>query len=198
MRLPRRFACRRVASHSLRAHRGVSLLISLLLLSILSIATVAAIQTAGLQERVAGNTRDRILAFNAAESALRDAEDYLRREENLPLFDGSEPGHFKMNMFPGLQLSRVPNGTVPDGSSVEVWKDPATVAYAKTRGILYGAKTSVAALPELSEQPRFVIEMMPVDSSRPITYRITAVATGRDSSLVVLQNFYTPPQKTAL
>jgi type IV pilus assembly protein PilX len=179
-----------------RKQRGVSLLLSLLLLAVLSVATVAAMQTAGLQERIAGNTRDRTLAFNAAESALRDAEQYLRTEPILPLFDGSVNGHYRKNEFPGLSLTRVSPGTVADGSAFEVWNDPATIAYVTSRGIAYGAKTGVAELPDLPTQPRYIIEMMPSDSSRPITYRITAVASGRDASLVVLQSFYTPPQKT--
>jgi type IV pilus assembly protein PilX len=176
--------------------RGVSLLVALLLLAVLSVATVAAMQTAGLQERIAGNTRDRTLAFNAAESALRDAEDYLQTEAFLPLFDGSVNGHYRKNEFPGLDLTRVSSGTVPDGSATDVWKDPAMVAYVVARGISYGSKTQVAVLPDLIVQPRYIIEMMPSDSSRPITYRITTVAKGRDASLVVLQSFYTPPQKT--
>jgi type IV pilus assembly protein PilX len=176
--------------------RGVSLLVSLLLLAMLSVATVAAMQTAGLQERIAGNTRDRTLAFNAAESALRDAEDYLQADPLLPLFDGSVNGHYQKNDFPGLTLTRVSAGTVADGTATEVWNDPAMVAYVLTRGITYGSKTNVTELPGLTTQPRYIIERMPSDSSRPITYRISAVATGRDASLVVLQSFYTPPQKT--
>jgi type IV pilus assembly protein PilX len=183
-------------SAALGRQRGVSLLMSLLLLAVLSIATISAMQTAGLQERISGNTRDRTLAFNAAESALRDAEEYLRVESNLPLFDGSVAGHYRKNEFPGLVLTRVSAGTSVDGSATEVWNDPASVAYVKARGISYGSKTGIADLPLVAEQPRYIIEMMPQDSSRPITYRITAVATGRDASLIVLQNFYTPPQKT--
>jgi type IV pilus assembly protein PilX len=189
-------ASRRRRARSTGRQHGVSLLMSLLLLAVLSIATISAMQTAGLQERISGNTRDRTLAFNAAESTLRDAEEYLRTESNLPLFDGSVAGHYRKNEFPGLLLTRVSAGTTADGSATEVWNDPATLAYVRARGISYGSKTGIAGLPLLMEQPRYIIEMMPQDSSRPITYRITAVATGRDASLVVLQNFYTPPQKT--
>lgn len=174
------------------------MLFSLLVLVVLSIATISAIQTSGLQERIAGNTRDRSTAFNAAESGLRDAESYLATELNLPLFDGSVAGHYSLNTYPGLSLTRVPTGTSADATSVSVWKDPAMVTYIKTNGIAYGAKTGVAALPDVLVQPRYMIEMMPSDSSRAITYRITSLASGRDSSLVVLQNYYTPPQTTAI
>ena len=174
------------------------LLLSLLLLVVLSIATISAIQTGGLQERIAGNTRDRNTAFNAAESALRDAEDYMINEPNLPLFDGSVAAHYAMNSFPLLTVTRVPANTALDGSNVAIWKDPAGLTYLKTNGISYGSKTGVTALPGVSTQPRFILEQMVPEANRAITYRVTAVGLGPDSSVVVLQSYFTPPQKSII
>ena len=182
----------------MRSQRGISLLMSLLLLLVMSVATVGAIQSGSLQERIAGNIRDRTTAFNAAESALRDAEAYMVAEPNLPPFDGSVSGHYRMNTFPSLVVSRVPANTQLDGSNPAIWADPAGLTYLKTNGIEYGNKTIVAPLPEVTTQPRFVLEMMTPESNRAITYRITAVGVGRDSSVVVLQSYYTPPQKTII
>jgi len=56
---------------------GLALFISLVMLLILTILGVSAVQTTSLQERVARNARDTSMAFQAAESALRDAEIYL-------------------------------------------------------------------------------------------------------------------------
>lgn len=184
--------------HALNCQRGVALLLSLLLLLVLSVATIAAIQTGGLQERIAGNTRDRNTAFNAAESALRDAEDYMSTELNLPLFDGSVGGHYQMNTFPALTVTRVAANTQNDGSNPAIWSDPAGLTYLKTNGIAYGNKTSVATLPDVTTQPRYIIEQMTPDTNRAITYRITAVGLGPDSSVVVLQSYYTPPQKSII
>ena len=186
----------RGASRNLQ--HGVSLLISLLLLLVLSVATIAAMQTSGLQERIAGNSRDRNTAFNAAESALRDAESYMSTDLNLPLFDGSVAGHYAMNSFPSLVVTRVAANTQNDGSNPAIWSDPAGLAYLKTNGISYGTKTSVAALPEVTVQPTFIIEQMMPDANRAITYRITAVGLGPDASVVVLQSYYTPPQNTII
>jgi type IV pilus assembly protein PilX len=54
--------------------RGVVLFISLILLLVLTMTGVSAVQTTSLEQQTARNARDRMLAFQAAESALRDAE----------------------------------------------------------------------------------------------------------------------------
>lgn len=70
--------------HLLLLHRyairqqGAVLFVSLLLLLVMTLLTVAAMQTTTLEESMAANLRDRNLAFQAAESALRDAEQALR------------------------------------------------------------------------------------------------------------------------
>src|SRR5690625_695985 len=57
---------------------------------LISLIALAAIRGSGLQELMAGNMRDRNLAFQAAEAALRDAE--ARLEPSPPSFDGSVVG----------------------------------------------------------------------------------------------------------
>ncbi len=58
--------------------QGAVLFVSLLLLLVMTLITVAAMQTTTLEESMAANLKDRNLAFQAAESALRDAEQALR------------------------------------------------------------------------------------------------------------------------
>lgn len=59
---------------SLKAYaRGISLVIVLIFLVILSMLAVVAIQNSTFSARIAGNEADRTLAFQAAEAALRDA-----------------------------------------------------------------------------------------------------------------------------
>jgi len=184
--------------NSVRRQHGMSLLFALLILLVMSVSVVAAIQVSGLQERSAGNYRNRTIAFNSAESALRDAEAYLSSDTIiLPLFDGSTAGHYARNGLPVTGLTRLPTLAVSDGSSVDLWKDPAAIAFMRTSGIAYGSLTSVPGLSDVPSQPRYVIEMVNgSDRARMRTYRITAMAEGRDSALVVLQSYYTPPQFT--
>ena len=67
-----------VTNRSFRLDRGrntgVALFISLVLLLVLTILGVSAVQTTSLEVRMARNEHDTLLAFQAAESALRDAE----------------------------------------------------------------------------------------------------------------------------
>jgi type IV pilus assembly protein PilX len=63
--------------HNLKKQTGVALFISLVMLLVLTIIGVSAVQTTSLEERMARNSRDRLMAFQAAESALRDAEAFL-------------------------------------------------------------------------------------------------------------------------
>ena len=53
------------------------LIVGLILLVLLTLLAVSAMHGTILQERMAGNTRDRMLAFQAAEAALRQAETLL-------------------------------------------------------------------------------------------------------------------------
>lgn len=65
--------------------QGSALVIALIFLLLLTLIGVTAMQTTTLQERMAGNVRDRSLAFQAAEAALREAEDFLGQAA-LPQF----------------------------------------------------------------------------------------------------------------
>lgn len=58
-----------------RNQRGISLLVVLVLLIVTSILGIAVLRSSAMQERMAGNLRDRSLAFQAAETAMRFAQD---------------------------------------------------------------------------------------------------------------------------
>ncbi len=62
---------------SLAAERGSALILSLIFLVIMTLIAVSAMRDTTLQERMAGNLRDRSLAFQAAEASLRDGETWL-------------------------------------------------------------------------------------------------------------------------
>lgn len=70
--------------------RGAALVVSLVLLLVVTILGVTSMRTTTLQERMAGNTRDRHLAFQAGEAALRAGEQWLRVPGNLDVADGHD------------------------------------------------------------------------------------------------------------
>ncbi len=57
---------------------GAALITSLIFLTVLTILGMSSLGTALLESRMAGNARDRNIAFQAAEMGLRDAELYIR------------------------------------------------------------------------------------------------------------------------
>ena len=60
-----------------RRQAGSVLFISMMMLLLLTIIGVTAMNNVTLEERMAGNLRDSSLAFQAAEAALRDGENWL-------------------------------------------------------------------------------------------------------------------------
>src|SRR5690606_5513258 len=68
---------RRGRSLATRRQGGVSLVIVLVLLVATSLLGIAVLRSTAMQERMSANLRDRSLAFQAAESALRYAQDVV-------------------------------------------------------------------------------------------------------------------------
>ncbi len=166
--------------------RGVSLVIVLVFLIMMSLLGVTAMRTAGIEEKMSGNERDRQLAFEAAEAALRDAEiDVQDNVTSAAPFDSACTG--------GLCLPA--NG----GAAVA-----ATTNWAGAVPRPYGSRTGANALQFVARQPRYIIELLPnmtapsgeslnvMASARAGTpFRITATGWGRRlSTQVQLQVVY--------
>ena len=80
----RRFdPARRRLSRSSRRQRGAALIVALILLVVVTLLALSNLQTVALEEKMTGATYDRQLAFQAAEAALREAEQYV--ETNKPI-----------------------------------------------------------------------------------------------------------------
>ncbi len=70
------------------AQRGVALIVSLVLLTIMSLIAVNAMRSALLEERMAANFQQIVIAEEVAEETLRAAEEILQ-QPTLPVFDGT-------------------------------------------------------------------------------------------------------------
>lgn len=79
---------------------GVALIVGLIVLTTLTFLSLSGMHNAQVEERMAGNFRDRSLTFQGVEAALRDAEAYLQ-EVDLPPFGGSVPGLIGRLSSPG-------------------------------------------------------------------------------------------------
>jgi type IV pilus assembly protein PilX len=120
-----------------RRHRGMALFISLVLLLVLTIIGVSAVQTSTLETRMARNEHDVLLAFEAAESALHDAEDRIEDVPSIAVFTAG--GNDGLWDIPEL-------GEAPRWHDADVWTDDGSVV----------AETEVGDV--VAEQPRYFIE----------------------------------------
>mgnify|MGYP000308384430 CR=1 FL=1 len=168
------------AHHGTQKQRGTALIVSLLILIVLTILGVAAMSTNTMEEKMAGNSRKIDLAFQAAESALRDAQTDPAIKNNSTAFD-----------------STCPNGLcLPSVTGTPVWD---TVNWS-TNARTYGAYTGAAAISGVPA-PVYIIEKMPpvvipghnLSQAGSLVYRITSRATGPGGVVVVeLQSVYEP------
>lgn len=86
-----------------KSQSGAVLVVGLVLLLILTVIGLASIRGTDLQERMAGNMRDRNIAFQSAEAALRRGESVLNAAL-LPSFTGSQVGYWPdLNKQPAVK-----------------------------------------------------------------------------------------------
>ena len=158
-----------------RTQQGVVLIVGLIMLLLMTLIGTTGMQMTSLEEKMAGNMRDRNLAFQAAESALAAGEFYLGNVAVFPSpFCSKANGRF-------LPLDKDCNSatveTAPVWESIS-WDNNDSVAY-------------TGVLSNLSAVPRYIIEDMgcvPLPSlcPGPHNYRITARATGGSAETVVI------------
>jgi type IV pilus assembly protein PilX len=135
---------------------------------------VTAMQSTTMEERMAGNTRDASLAFQAAEAAVREAENYLTQAVVGP-FNGA-----------GGLYQPAAAGAAP------VWEDAGT-----------NWQTWSGDIPGTNNEPVYIIEELPpypdpqgsLEADAPIPevqmYRITAIGYGANpNTTVMLQTTY--------
>ncbi|MDE2394342.1 MAG: pilus assembly protein PilX [Burkholderiales bacterium] len=180
-----------------RRERGVSLIVILVMILALAFIALGAMSSSAIQERMAGNERDRNVALQAAEAALRDGEADVQAH-----LDASSP--FSLACVSGLCMP--PSETASGATSAPIWQ---TIDWA-TQSRAYGSQTGAPPLvgPDnvaLASQPAYIVERLPElapcagcsrcstcgPSINPLAFRITARATGvRPTTVVILQSTY--------
>jgi type IV pilus assembly protein PilX len=172
---------------------GAVLFVGLILLVMLTLLGITALQVSTLEERMAGNSRDRNLAFQAAESALRDAE----RDIQGVKIDGTAATTVRTNGpisgMTGADSSCTAglccklNGLICVEPSSPVYQNFSLNA---SPSIAYGTYTAAPALTGgLSQQPRYLIE--PFQKQSVNYYRITARGYGINNfTQVTLEEVY--------
>lgn len=121
--------------YNIKRNHGSVLILSLMILVVLTIIGVSSMSSSGLQGRMAGNFRDREIAFQAAESALAYAESFAKDNNITPgLFNGS-------------------NGYYAEGNGPKT-----SNAYTSTWWTAAKSQSYPGNISQVNTQPRFTIE----------------------------------------
>lgn len=178
-----------------KSQAGVVLVVSMIILLLLTIVVTTATQTTTLEEKMAGNMRDRNLAFQGAESALSAGE--IAAATVTPTIVCPDPGTNPVGFY--LPFDVDCDGvkeTTPIWEDAAIWSDDA-----KSLQFDEDGNAATIDLTGLSANPRYIIEDLgsacaSVTSPCPAAdqrhnYRITSRAVGgTTSSYVMLQSNY--------
>lgn len=180
-----------------RDQRGVALVISLVLLTLVTLVAMTGIETVGLQEKMAVSSYDRIITLQAAESALREGEALAEiQSKTTPPNSGFINNGFYADTndtCPATAINNCQNGfcTTPDKDCQERW----------TTGAFTGWRDSTVDLGPLAGTPQFFVEYLGgtyacVDGSSNDPknckrYRVTVLSNPGDGRAeVILQSIY--------
>jgi len=191
---------------SLYSQRGATLVIALIILMVMSMIGISNMQSSTMQERMAGNNRQKSVAQNSAESALRVAESWLASEvtrtADLSKFNGSS-GLFSAVNRPNGGAAAPLSANVADVTDPDNWSG---------KGVAQDTSSADIVDEDLvSQQPRYVIEYLGRDlrgsankvvttldaeakgegDTSPHLFRVTAIGWGRDNNIyTVLEATY--------
>jgi len=175
---------------SMQKQQGAVLIVSMIILLLLTILGVTSMRNTSLEERMAGNARDRHIAFEAAEAALVDAEEFLSTVATTGAFDndGSDGLYNDDESYANIEEFVDWDGVDP------------------TRGFI--SATNIGTGEGIATPPKYVVQFVnsfgtEVDRTNLDNYgqgtgggktglfRVTARGTGSsDNSVVFLQTVY--------
>jgi type IV pilus assembly protein PilX len=180
---------------------GITLIIGLVMLLLLTIIMLAAMRVTSLEERMAGNLRNQNIAFQAAESALREAEAFIdgsvgrfaaassfKPLKVTPPVSFNEPAD---PPYPPNCVTGLCGATIPDGTTTAAGQAMKLIRLATTD------KITANGTSEASHKPEYIIQFIGYEDRYgfPGTgyamFRITTRAWGGDiNSVVQLQSTY--------
>ena len=159
------------------AERGFSLIVSLVLLVLITLVALASMRAVAMQSRMSASAYDRNLAFQAAETALREAEQ---------IAVGALPGTFPASGCTGIYCA------TPAAGDTARWADASFTNWTKTTSTVSANAVAPQAIVEymgsganwfgcMQEIPR------PPNCTTP-RYRVTARSAANGRATVILQS----------
>jgi type IV pilus assembly protein PilX len=176
----------------MKKQTGAALIVSLVILLIMTMIGLAAMRTSSMAEKMAANTMDMEIAFQATEIALRDAESWIEGLTAEP--DPNDTG--SNNVWTADAMD-------PDLNNPESWWHERNAAWWAANGIAHatnitfdtnGGTKTITTPRYIIEYQQFVTDDLVVGtgggpSTGRVYYRITARGTGgSDQSRVLLQS----------
>ena len=165
-------------STSIKSQKGSALIIGLIFILVLSFLGVQGMQGANIEEKMSGNFRDRAVAFEAAEAALKEAEIWLEDLVNPPaVLDGTNDSVWQFG--------------APDIIDDATWDQAGAIAINNDE-FNDETKYIIEQRTVLEEQSSRSVELGAISKSRSqvevYSYRITARGVGiSPNSTVLLQ-----------
>lgn len=163
-----------------QGHRGISLIVVLILMVCLSLIGAVGMRQVMTGERANANERDRALALQASESAARDTINQIGTLTGtgvyaFPINGGGNADYWRTTSSLSVATACPTSTTAYDTTKRFNWDNCSGGVTATSK---YGNKTA----------PQYVIEKMPVDASGQQWYRVTTRAVGGSGQAdVILQ-----------
>jgi type IV pilus assembly protein PilX len=185
--------------NDLQRQSGIALITGLIFLVVLTLLGVTAMRATSLEERMAGNMRDRNLAMEAASACLRDAETDIKSSGRITgITADGVVGASGANSSAACKNGFCYNGVA--GFATPVWQ---AFSMAAAPSVEYGTYTKPISLtgnPSTQDfagvdaDPRYLIEPFSKfiqGGKLEVLYRITCRAVGANANTqVTLQEIY--------
>lgn len=177
----------KLSSHMTTKQQGAVLIVSLVMLLIMTLIGLSSMQNTTLEEKMAGNYRDKNLSFQAAEMTLREGEGWLTDLTTEPELSTDSCSSNCDVWDVDTLLAALNSSTYLDNT---LWSDSR-------------ARTATITIPEVVASPEYFLEFVldkrdrlnigqQQDSTVRVYYGVVAQGVGgRASSRTVLQSIYT-------
>lgn len=164
----------------MRRQRGVTLILAIALLVVLTMVMLTSLQITYGQEKIGFNQRDMQTAFHAAEAALREGELWVREQTAVPS---------AVSVCASTPCDVWENGAITPGTSDGTW-------WATNGRAFTGAIELVSSTPQFVVQEVMTVpfELSPESLANDEGYhyyRITARGVGKeDNTIVILESIF--------
>ena len=170
-----------------RRERGIVLVTSLLLLVLITLLAVSMFRGFGVEERIAGNLREKQRALNSAETAMQYAEWWLTSADNVNLVGTCAAPVLVSNQNQGMVCQNQLHLQLADVTAVP-WLDPAS---GTEFGVSYQAPAmqinTAPAANTLYSAPRFYISLLGASATgHGSIYQIDAWGYGATQNAVAV------------